>query len=80
MVNLEVRTITRQVQEDGPEATIKAIEKTLKGPPYWMCSSIHFEYADLLRKAIPLIREGKLDELKKIDKQLESLILQDLFD
>jgi transcription initiation factor IIE alpha subunit len=80
MVNLgTIRTIVRQVQEDGPEETIKAIKKTLNGPP-WMCSTIHFEYAELLEKAMGLIEEGKLDELRKIDERLESLRLQDLFD
>jgi len=76
----KVRTIERQVEEDGPEETIKAIEKTLEGPPYWMCSTIHFEYAAELRKAISSIKEGKLDELRELDKRLEHLRLQDLFD
>jgi hypothetical protein len=81
MVRLEKRrTVVRQVQEDGPEATIAAIQKTLHGPPYWMCTSIHFEYAELLEKAIPLIQQGNFDELRKIDEQLEDLELQDLFD
>jgi len=81
MVRLEERrTIVRQVQEDGPEATIAAIEETLSGRHPWMCSTIHFEYAALLEKAIPLIQQGNLEELRKIDEQLKDLILQDLFD
>jgi len=81
MVRLEERrTIVRQVQEDGPEATIAAIQKTISNSPPWALTSIHWEYAALLEKAIPLIQQGNLEELRKIDEQLKDLILQDLFD
>lgn len=75
-----MRTIVRQVKEDGPEKTIEAIEKTLTGPLYWMMSAIHSKYVEELRKAIILIKEGKLDELLALDKRLASLVLRDLLD
>ena len=40
----------------------------------------HFEYAKLLKKAITLIKENRLDELKGLDEKLEELEHFDLWD
>jgi len=74
------RTIAQQLQEDGAEETIRAIKRTVSNMPPWALTSIHWEYIEVLNKAIPLIEEGKIDELRQIDEELENLRIQDLFD
>lgn len=64
------------IKKYGKEKAIKILENY----QFPMMTKTHFEYAKLLKKAITLIKEGRINELKKMDKKLEELEHYDLWD
>jgi hypothetical protein len=72
-VGIRVATL---VKKHGKEKTIEVLD-TYKFP---MMTTTHFEYAEMLKRAKCLIKEGKLDELEELDKKLEELEHYDLWD
>lgn len=64
------------IKKHGKEKAIKILENY----QFPMMTKTHFEYAKLLKKAITLIKENRLDELKGLDEKLEELEHFDLWD